>query len=74
MWVQTANVLVVIEQPYMKENKPRVFYQVTRMVSVAMTRKNTQDIWKINKAQQLWPLSLFFLFICLQEYHFKLNA
>ena len=35
---------VVIEQPYIKENRPPVLYQVACVVSVAMTRENTYDI------------------------------
>ena len=35
---------VVNEQPYIKENRPPVFYKVACVVSVAMTRENTYDI------------------------------
>ena len=33
------------------QNRPRVFYQVARVVSVALTRENIHYIWKIVKLQ-----------------------
>ena len=47
-------------------NRPRVFYQVARVVSVAMTRENIHYIWKIVKLQT--PNRHFG---GLQEYHFQ---
>ena len=46
--------------------QPLVFYQVARVVSVAMTRENIHYIWKIGKL-----LSISFPFSSLQEYHFQ---
>ena len=43
---------VVIKKPYIKENRPRLFYQVACVVSGAMTREKTHDIWKIVKIQR----------------------
>ena len=71
IWVQILSVVlppVVIhdQRDRQFQNRPRVFYQVARIVSLAMTRENIHYIWKIIK-----PLNISFPFSGLQEYHFQ---